>query len=73
MTKPDMGWKLGTLYNVTLDEWVSDAVLMGFSNKTHSLKRYFNNEAEIDAYRGELWLNGLSNVTIKEIDRDQER
>lgn len=64
-------WSLGTLYKVTLNKEHPDATLHGFRGKDRSQERYFRNQEEIDAYLGELWLNGLADVTIEEDKGDK--
>lgn len=58
-------WTPGILYRVTLNKAHPEASLHGFRNGVQ--ERYFKNQEEIDAYTGELWIDGLSDVTIEEV------
>lgn len=64
-SSPFNDWSPGTLYRITLNKPHPEASLRGFRKGVQ--ERYFKNQEEIDAYTGELWLEGLSDVTIKEI------
>lgn len=63
-SSPFNDWSPGRLYVITLNTPHPEASLHGFRNGRQ--ERYFNNQEEIDGYTGELWLEGLSDVTVKE-------
>lgn len=64
-SSPFKDWSPGTLYRITLNMPHPEASLFGFRNGVQ--KRYFKNQEEINGYTGELWIEGLSDVTIEEI------
>lgn len=72
MNKSPFGdeWSPGKLYRITLNQAVSGASLYGFRGKDRSQERYFKDREAIDNYIGELWLYGLDDVTIEEIQNE---
>ena len=60
-------WSLGKMYEITLNNPKPGASLFGFLRGGKQIRR-FNNKEQLERYKGELWLNGLSDVTIKELD-----
>ena len=60
-------WSPGILYRSTLNQDYDHAVVYGFRGIDREQKRYFKSQAEIDAYVGELWFYGFSDVTIEEV------
>jgi hypothetical protein len=61
-----LDWQPMTLYRVTLNTPNQNACLHGFRGSNRSQLRYFADQSKIDEYIGELWIYGLSDVTIEE-------
>lgn len=60
-------WSPGKLYRVSLNGDHIGAASYGFRGSSRSQERYFKDQEAIDAYIGELWLNGLDDITIEEM------